>query len=100
MPILKRTPTEDGQADYIDAWEAIDAYRAAIAHRASARCETERDVFQQQADAIRRESAPEWGYFWLFLTNHSTRIPSDKIRHLAAFCHFRGGSYEFAALTD
>lgn len=61
MPILKRTLTEDGQAEFIDALEAIDAYRAAIANRDSARCETEREVFQQQADSIRQEWAAYHG---------------------------------------
>ncbi len=52
---MNQQQTEDGQAEYIDAGEAVAAYRQAIANRDSARCQTEADVFQQQADKLRSE---------------------------------------------
>lgn len=57
MSIPKRRPAQDGPAEHIDAAQAVEAYRSALANRDSARCETEREIFQENADRIRHQWA-------------------------------------------
>lgn len=57
MPILKRTLTEDGHAEFIDVWEAITEFRRLEALRDAQSTDIARADYQGMMDQVRAEWA-------------------------------------------